>query len=110
MIGRGPKTQRSRNRLPKNFQGQVPASSWTAAINATKIRITTDLPSVISGIPVGITCQGVAPTAITQISATVFDLTYAAAVIATNVMVIPANTPEIRNGAGGFLAAGTKTF
>ena len=36
--------------------------------------------------------------------------TYAAAVVSTNVLVVPAGVPQIRGQAGGTLAAGTYTF
>jgi hypothetical protein len=84
--------------------------AWTATIVATKARLTLNLPYAISGLPVGITVQGVAPTAITQVSALVFDLTYAASVVSTNVLVVPAGVPQVRGNAGGTLAAGTFTF
>jgi hypothetical protein len=54
-----------------------------------------------------ITVQGVLPTAIAQINASTFDLTYASSVVATNVVVVPSNDPGIRSVAGGFLNAGT---
>lgn len=110
MIKRAPRQPRNRNRLPGTFQPTAPAVTWTAAISATKARLTTNIPCVLSGVPTGITVQGMAPTAITQVSALVFDLTYAAAVIATNVLVVPANVPQIGAAAGGRLAAGSFTF
>jgi len=110
MIKRAPRQSRHRTRLPATYQPQVPPLTWTAAIVATKARITTNLPFTLSGLPVGITVQGIAPTAITQITPTSFDLTYAAAVVSTNVLVIPAGAPQVRGAAGGTLAAGTFTF
>ena len=110
MIKRAPRQSRHRTRLPASFQPTAPALTWAATIVATKARITTNLPYVINGLPSGITVQGVAPTAITQISSLVFDLTYAASVVSTNVLVVPANEPHIRGAAGGNLAAGTFTF
>lgn len=110
MIKRAPRQPRHRTRLPASFQVTVPPLAWTATIVATKARLTLNLPYAISGLPVGITVQGVAPTAITQVSALVFDLTYAASVVSTNVLVVPAGVPQVRGNAGGTLAAGTFTF
>lgn len=110
MIKRAPRQPRHRTRLAPSYQPAAPALTWTAAIVATKARITTNLPFVISALPIGITVQGVAPTAITQITPTSFDLTYASSVVSTNVLVVPQNEYQIRGFAGGGLAAGTITF
>lgn len=110
MIKRAPRQPRHSARLAPTFQPTAPALTWTATIVATKARFTLVLPFAFTGVPTGITCQGVAPTAITQVSALVFDLTYAAAVVSTNVIVVPANVPQIRGNAGGTLAAGSFTF
>jgi hypothetical protein len=79
------------------------------SIVATKLRVTLGQNYVYSAIP-KITVQGVLPTAITSVSANVFDLTYAASVVTTNVVVVPANDPGIRSIAGGFMNAGTVTL
>lgn len=110
MIKRAPRQPRHRTRLAPSFQPTAPALTWVATINATKARFTLNLPFAESGLPLGITVQGQPPTAITQVSANVFDLTYAAAVVSTNVLVVPAGVPQIRGQAGGTLAAGTYTF
>lgn len=110
MIKRAPRQPTHRTRLPAQFQPTTPALTWTASIVATKARLTLNLPYASNGIPVGITVQGVAPTAITQISPNVFDLTYPSSVVTTNVLVVPAGVPQVRGAAGGTLAAGTFTF
>jgi hypothetical protein len=110
MITRARRQPKHRTRLPANFQPSVPAVTWTAAIATLKARITTNIPVVISGLPTGMTVQGVAPTSITMISPTVFDLGYAASVVSTNVLIIDANDPNVRAATGGFLNAGTFTF
>lgn len=110
MIARAPRAPRHRTRLPNTFQPQLPAITWTAAINAGNARVTTNLPTVINGLPTTFTVQGVAPLTITQISPTVFDLHYTAAVVATNVLLIPAGNPMVRGQTGGTLAAGSVTF
>ena len=56
------------------------------------------------------TVQGVAPTSVTIINGTTFDLGYAAAVIATNVGIIPANSPAVRTYTGGFANPVSNTF
>lgn len=96
-------------RLAKTFQPNVPALTATAAINATHVRVTVPQQYTINGIP-NFTVQGVAPTAINAVSATTFDLVYAAAVVATNVFVIDANDPAIRFANGGYLAPLTVTL
>ena len=110
MLTRAPRKGRSRGRLAKTFNPLTPALNWTATINAGKVRMTLVLPFSFSAIPLSITVQGVAPIGITQVSTLVFDLTYTATVVTTNVLVVPANVPEVRGQAGGCLAAGTKTF
>jgi hypothetical protein len=110
MIKRAPRQPRHRTRLPNSFQPTVPPLNWTATIVATKARLTLSLPYSIGGLPTGITVQGVAPTAITQVSSLVFDLTYPSSVVSTNVLVVPGGVPQIRGAAGGTLAAGTFTF
>lgn len=110
MLTRAPRKPRHRNRLPNSFQPAAPALTWTATIVAAKVRMTLVLPFAFSGIPLGITVQGVGPIGIEQISNLIFDLDYTADVVSTNVLVVPANVPEVRGAAGGTLAAGTKTF
>lgn len=110
MIKRAPRQPRHRTRLPAYYNPTVPGLTWTATISGGNARITTNLPYSFSGVPSGITVQGVAPLTITAVSATVFDLHYAAAVVSTNVLVVPASVPEVRGTTGGTLAAGSYTF
>lgn len=110
MIKRAPRAPRNRTRLPNNFQPTVPAMTWTAAISAGDALITTALPYTLVSLPLGIKVQSVSPLTITQVSTNSFKLHYAAAVVATNVIVVPANEPGIRNNTGGYLASGTFTF
>jgi hypothetical protein len=71
---------------------------------------------VVRSLPIGITRQAagagpqLAPTAFAVVSPTVVDLTYAASVVATDVLTIPANLQEVRGSAGGFLASAVHTF
>lgn len=110
MIKRAPRAPRNRTRLPAVFQPTAPALIATAAINTGKVRVTTNLPYVYAAIPATFTVQGVGPTALTPISPTVFDLTYAVTPVTTNVFQIHANDPGVRGQAGGFVAAATTTF
>lgn len=110
MIKRAPRQPKHRTRLPNTYQPTAPVLTWAATIDDTKARITTNLPFSIAGLPTGITVQGEPPTAITQISPNVFDLTYAAPVVTGNVINVPAGTNQIRGNAGGVLAASGYTF
>ena len=110
MIKRAPRKPSHRTRLPATFQPTAPAVIWTAAIATAKLRLTTNVPVVIQALPTGITVQGVAPTAVTQVSSTSFDLTYPSSVVTTNVVVVPSNVPQIRSAPGGYLNAGTVTL
>lgn len=84
--------------------------TWTAAITTGDVTVTTSLPYVFVSLPLGMKVQGASPISITQISPTSFKLHYTATVITTNVLVVPANEPGIRNNTGGYLASGTVTF
>lgn len=116
MIKRPPRHQRNRTRL--TISNAPPGAQITPsfAISAGKARITTSAPVVVQSIPLTITRQAggagaqLLPTAVTVVNSTTFDLTYAAAVVATDVLTIPANVQEVRGTAGGFLAAAVHTF
>jgi hypothetical protein len=91
--------------------GTLPANATPASsIVATKWRLIFPVPVVIRGLPTTWTVQSVAPTSITQINSTTFDLGYAAAVVATNVGIIPAGSPFIRTTQGGFANGLSNTF
>jgi hypothetical protein len=109
MATRVPRQSRGRTRLPKTFQPIVPSVSWTASIVSSKVRLVASVSVTTNGVP-KFTVQGVNPTAITIISATTFDLTYATAPVTTNVFVVDANDPAVRAANGGYLAAGQTTF
>lgn len=116
MIKRPARHQRNRTRLQPS---QLPAGAFvvaTAAINAGNARITTSSPVVVSGLPIGITRQAAGagaqllPTGVTQVSATVFDVTFAAACVTTDKLTIPANVSQVRGVAGGSLNPSVTTF
>ena len=97
MIRRPPRHTPNRTRL--NVQNQPPlpgiaATTW--ALNTGKVDITFASPVVLQGLPTAITRQAggagaqLLPTAATQLSATQIELTYAAAVVATDIITIPA--------------------
>lgn len=87
-----------------------------ATISTAKARLTFNAPIVITALPLTITRQAAGsgpqlpPTAYTVVSPTVIDLTYAASVVATDKLTIPANVPQIRGVAGGYVAASVTTF
>ena len=74
------------------------------------------MPVVVHGIPASITRQaaGSGPqlpcTAVAVVSPTVIDLTYADAVVATDIITIPASCPNIRTFTGGYAAAAVHEF
>jgi hypothetical protein len=93
-----------------------PSLTATVVINATKARVSCSSPVVIRSLPLSITRQAAGagvqllPTAVTQVDAQTFDLTYAAACVATDKITIPANCPEVRGVAGGQLNPSVTTF
>jgi Na+/serine symporter len=116
MIRRPYRHQRARSQFTPNQAPPARAISVTLTINATKLRIVTDSPVVVSAIPLGITRQAagagpqLAPTAVTAVDAQTVDVTYAASLVVTDIITIPANVAEIRGTAGGYLASAKKTF
>lgn len=116
MIKRPARHTPNRTRLPVAQQPPGSQVSVSFSIVATKARITTGSPVVVRDLPLGITRQAAGsgpqllPTAVTQVSANVFDLTYAASVVATDVLTIPSGVQEVRGTAGGFLTAAVHTF
>jgi len=107
---RAPRPGTHRTRLAPSAQGQVPSVTWTAAIAAGNVVLTTLIPVVVSGLPLSLKVQGVSPISWTQVSATQINLHYAAAVVTTNVLTVGQSEPNIRSAVGGYLANGTFTF
>lgn len=111
-------TRHNRNRTALSFPNQPPGASATEvfSINGANARIVFSAPVVVRGLPVDITRQAAGagpqlpPTGYTVINGTTVDLTYAAAVVATDVLTIPGNIPEIRTTSGGPIAAAVWTF
>jgi hypothetical protein len=116
MIKRPARHTPNRTRLPVQQQPPGSAVGITFSIDAGNARLTTDAPVVVRTLPLGITRQAAGagpqllPTAVVQNSATEFDLTYAAAVVATDVLTVPGGVQEVRGQAGGFLTAAVHTF
>lgn len=110
------KASRNRKALAPSFYPPGAAVIASFSIVATKCRLTMSAPVSVAALPVTITRQAAGagaqllPTAVTVVSPTIVDLTYAASVVATDIITIPANVPEIRGVAGGVLAAATHTF
>lgn len=110
MLSRTIVHRRNRRKVPQNAGSPGATITPVCSIVATKLRITCSLPVVVSALPVSITVQAQPPTSFTIISPTVFDLGYAASVVATNVAIIPGNVPQVRSSTGGFLSALTVTL
>lgn len=116
MIVRPQVNRRNRKTLPPSFYPPGAAVTAVVTLVATKARVTCDMPVMIDKLPVGITRQAagsgpqLAPIAVTVISPTVFDLTYAASCVATDKITIPANVPQVKGQGGGSLAALVTTF
>lgn len=110
MIGRPRINRRNRRALAAN---QIPPSlQATAAVtlNAGKMRLTSNLPLLVDGLPLGIKSDGASPTKVTVVSPTVLDLDFAVAPVAGKLWSIPAGCQELRTQHGGFVAAATGTF
>ena len=116
MIRRPPRHTRNRTRLAVQNQPPGAPLSTTFSIVATKARLTFNGPVVLRDLPLGITRQAAGagpqllPTNATQVASNIIDLAYAAAVVATDVLTIPAGVTEVRGTAGGFIAAAVHTF
>jgi hypothetical protein len=110
MLVKANKNRRNRNAKDPAKLPLGPVINATCTIVAAKVQIDFDQAVSVSSLPVGITVQGVGPTAITVNNATRITLTYAAAPVATNVCVIPANVAQVRNRAGGYIVGKSTTF
>ena len=110
MIRARAKHRRNRRKMTPNAYPAGTAAIAVPTIVATKARLTFDVPVVVSGLPISITDEGNPPTSVTVVSPTVVDLGYAAAVVSTDVLVIPGNVLQIRTSTGGFVAAASYTF
>ena len=91
-----------------NLGGTV--ATPTPTLSGGKMRVTTNVPIVISSPPASWKVQGVSPTTATQVSLLVWDIGYAATVVVTNTWVIAANDPAARTENGGFVSASSGTF
>lgn len=116
MIRRPPRHTANRTRLRVQNQPPGPGLSVTWSISAGKAVLTFNGPVVLQSLPLGITRQAAGagaqllPTAATQTAANQIQLTYAAAVVATDIVTVPAGVTEVRGTAGGFIAATAHTF
>lgn len=89
----------------------------TNSIVGGKWRMVLNVPVVVSGIPTtfraAATSGGAvtqAPTAVSVVTPTTIDLTFASGPVSGSGFTIPMNEPAIRNSTGGFVAAATGTF
>ena len=116
MIRRPYRHQRGRTQLTPNQSPPPPSVTPVITLVSTKAQIVFSAPVVVNALPIGITRQAagsgpqLVPTGYSVDSATQITLTYAANCVATDVITIPANVPQIRGMAGGNVAAAVKTF
>ena len=116
MIRRPYRHQRSRSQTTQARLPGLPAVAVTLSIHTGNARLSFASPVVLNGLPVSITRQAagagpqLAPTSAAQVDALTIDLTYAAAVVATDIVTVPANVPEIHGVTGGNVAATAMTF
>lgn len=110
MTGRQNRHARNRRASQPQQVASAAAVAVTVSLVATKMRITSPVPLVISGIPARILSLTNACTAIAQVSANVVDLTMAVTPIAGGAWTIPAGVNELRSLQGGFIAAAAGTF
>lgn len=109
MLRRPIKHRRSVSRVVPGAEPVGTDATLTLAISAGNVLVTSDLPLVIDGIP-AITVQGELATAVVVNSPLSFTLDYAAAVIATNVAVVPPSDPAMRTTQGGYALPQSHTF
>jgi len=110
MIVHSRRKQRNRAKGDPAIRAKGTTVTVAASIVAGKARLTFNAPVSVQGLPAGITVAGQSPAAVTIVSPTVIDLTYAAPVAAADVLVLPANEPMLRSQSGGYVAATTLTF
>ena len=113
MIKRPFASRRNRRKLQPSHGPTSVNTTATSTIVATKWHVALADPCIISptfGDYASWTVQGVAPTSVTIIEQQTFELGYAAAVIVTNLGVIPNNSNAVRTMTGGYVNATVKTF
>jgi hypothetical protein len=113
MIKRPFASRRNRRKRQRSANPSSINTTATSSIVATKWRLALADPCIMSPTTSAYaawTVQGVAPNSVTIIDQQTIDLGFAAAVVATNIGVIPNNNPAIRTQTGGFVNALTKTF
>lgn len=116
MIRRPYRHQRSRSQMSPSQMPPGAAIVATMTIANNKARLAFSAPVVVSSLPLAITRQAAGagpqlpPTAFSVVDPSTLDLTYAANVVATDILTIPGNVPEIVGNAGGRVAAAKHTF
>lgn len=114
------RSQRNRRNRSQGDPSKRPVAinaTATSTVSANKWRLTFNTPVQLLAVPTAdnnggaaMTVEGAEPTAATQVSPTVIDLTYAVNVAAAQDFVIPNNGKAIRTPSGGYVAAATGTF
>lgn len=109
MIRRPVKTRFNRRRPDPAQMAQPVDGVATPTIASGNVLLTFNVPVSLSGTP-AITNEGVLPVGATRPTPTTVLLDYAAPVVSTDVLVIPANDPAIRTNTGGYAQALSYTF
>lgn len=114
MLTRSRRTQRDRRRTSERTPVLPPNATVSAAAFGsanTDLDCTVDLPCVdtsrASAITATVAASPVACTGALITGPTTVRLTFASDVSGSTALVIPANDPLVRSGAGGFLNAGS---
>lgn len=106
---------RKRKQADPSNKPTAPDFAATPTVVANKLRLTMPAPLSATGLP-ACTLTGGAhtgselPTAKTQVSLLVWDLTYAHNVAAGDALVYPSKDPCFRNSNGGYVQPITKTL
>ena len=118
MIGRTQKrSRRNRTKIAIGQSPTAPPAIATMSIHTATLQIDTNVPVIWDGeLPLGITRQAAGtgpqllPTVCVQDTPTQLHVTFAGALVVTDVVTINANVGQIRTSQGGYVAAATKTF
>lgn len=106
---------RKRKQADPSNRPEAPDVAVTLTVSSTKLRVTCPIPMSVTGLPqiaaTGGAHTGTAyPTAVSVVSPTVFDLTYAASVATGNVITIGSKLPGFRGYNGCYVQPQTKTL
>jgi hypothetical protein len=112
MITRARRSLRNRRTTDSSLRPRGDVIAVTPTVSATKLRLTFGEQVSYSGettiqVSGGTHGAGASPTAVTKVTPTVFDLSFATNVIATDVCVIPPYDSGFRSPSGGYANPGS---